>query len=109
VCGPLNRVRVRDERAPVQRRPRHARPARGAQRAGADGIVPDGVPYQPSSAIPISLSGDDEPTLRGYDEALSEGGTVVEPLARAPWGDQFGACIDRIGTSWMVNIGSAPP
>ena len=46
--------------------------------------VPDGVPYQPGSAISISLSGDDEPTLRGYYDALAEGGTVVEPLTKAP-------------------------
>lgn len=32
------------------------------------------------------------------------GGTVVEPLAKAPWGDHFGMCVDRFGTSWMVNI-----
>lgn len=71
--------------------------------------VPDGVPYEPGSAISISLSGDDESALRGFYDALADGGTVIEPLAQAPWGDVFGACIDRFGTSWMVNIGSAPP
>lgn len=70
--------------------------------------VPDGVPYAPGSAISISLSGDDEATIRGYFDALADGGTVVEPLELAPWGDHFGACIDRFGTSWMVNIGSSP-
>lgn len=73
---------------------------------GAD--VPDGVPYQPGSAISIALSGDDEPTLRGFYDALAEGGTVIEPLEQAPWGDYFGACVDRFGTSWMVNIGGSP-
>jgi PhnB protein len=70
--------------------------------------VPDGVPYQPGSAISISLSGDDETTLRGYYDALADGGTVVEPLTEAPWGDHFGMCVDRFGTAWMVNIGSSP-
>jgi PhnB protein len=70
--------------------------------------VPDGVPYQPGSAISISLSGDDEPALRGFYDALAEGGTVFEPLNQAPWGDVFGACMDRFGTTWMVNIGSSP-
>ena len=70
--------------------------------------VPDGAPYEPGSAISISLSGDDEPTLRGHYDALADGGTVIEPLAQAPWGDHFGACVDRFGTSWMVNIGSSP-
>jgi PhnB protein len=72
------------------------------------GDVPDGVPHQPGSAISISLSGDDESTLRGYYDALADGGTVVEPLERAPWGDHFGMCVDRFGTAWMVNIGSSP-
>jgi PhnB protein len=70
--------------------------------------VPDGVPYEPGSAISISLSGDDEPALRGLYDALADGGTVLEPLTEAPWGDVFGACIDRFGTNWMVNIGSSP-
>jgi PhnB protein len=66
--------------------------------------VPDGVPYEPGSAISVSLSGDDDPALRGFYDALADGGTVVEPLSQAPWGDHFGACVDRFGTSWMVNI-----
>ena len=70
--------------------------------------TPDGVPYQSGSAISISLSGDDEAALRGFYDALADGGTVIEPLTEAPWGDVFGACVDRFGTSWMVNIGSAP-
>jgi PhnB protein len=70
--------------------------------------VPDGMPYEPGSAISISLSGDDESTLRGFFDGLASGGTVIEPLQQAPWGDHFGACVDRFGTSWMVNIGSSP-
>lgn len=70
--------------------------------------VPDGVPYAPGSTISISLSGDDETTLHGFFDALADGGTVIEPLEKAPWGDQFGLCTDRFGTSWMVNIGSSP-
>ena len=85
-----------------------------AQLVAPDGLVlmaadvPDGVPHQPGSAISISLSGDDEPTLRGFYNALADGGTVIEPLAQAPWGDHFGMCLDRYGVSWMVNIGSSP-
>ncbi len=69
--------------------------------------VPDAVPYESGSAISISLSGDDEPTLRGHFDALATGGTVIEPLRQAPWGDVFGVCVDRFGTSWMVNISGA--
>jgi PhnB protein len=70
--------------------------------------VPDGMPYEPGSAIAVSLSGDDEEALRGFFDALADGGTVIEPLTQAPWGDHFGMCVDRFGTSWMVNIGSSP-
>ena len=52
----------------------------------------------------ISLSGDDAPTLRGWWERLSEGGKVETPLEKQMWGDEFGACIDRFGVNWLVNI-----
>jgi PhnB protein len=66
--------------------------------------TPNSMEHQTGSSISISLSGDDEQELRGYWDKLSDGGTVVMPLDRAPWGDQFGMCQDRYGTSWMVNI-----
>ncbi|WP_028637624.1 VOC family protein [Nocardioides sp. URHA0032] len=52
----------------------------------------------------ISLSGDDEATLRGWFEALSAGGSVTVPLEKAPWGDSFGMFTDKYGIGWMVNI-----
>ncbi|MFI7588764.1 VOC family protein [Spongisporangium articulatum] len=59
-----------------------------------------------ASNIAVSLSGpaSDEAELAGYFEKLSEGGTVAVPLAKAPWGDQFGSVTDRFGIEWMVNI-----
>lgn len=57
----------------------------------------------------ISLSGDDGEVLQGYWQKLSEGGTVIEPLTMAPWGDSFGMCDDRFGVSWMVNISGPTP
>lgn len=56
------------------------------------------------SNITLSLSGDDDTTLRSYWSALAENGTVVEPLEIAPWGDAFGSVTDSFGVSWMVNI-----
>jgi PhnB protein len=61
---------------------------------------------QPSTSITISLSGDDQ-DLRGYWEKLADGGTVTMPLEKQMWGDEFGMCIDRYGTPWMVNIGQS--
>lgn len=73
---------------------------------GAD--TPNGMEYDPGSRITISLSGDNEPELRSYYEKLVAGGTVVEPLEKAPWGDTFGMLIDRFGVNWMVNIAGQP-
>jgi PhnB protein len=70
--------------------------------------TPSGMPSQPMSGVNISLSGDDDAELSGYYEKLSEGGTIVEPLVTAPWGDTFGMVTDRFGVMWLVNIaGSA--
>jgi PhnB protein len=41
--------------------------------------------------------------LRGYWDRLTDGGTVMVPFEPAPWGDTFGMCVDRFGTSWLVN------
>lgn len=60
----------------------------------------------------VSLSGDDDATLRGYWNKLSDGATITVPLAAAPWGDSFGMLVDKFGTSWLVNIaapGRMPP
>lgn len=73
---------------------------------GAD--TPPGMEYDPGNTITVSLSGDDGDELRAYWAELSDGGTVSVPLAPQMWGDEFGACVDRFGVSWMVNI-SQPP
>jgi len=66
--------------------------------------TPNSMDYTPGTAISISLSGDDETELTGYYEKLVDGGTVTEPLAKAPWGDSFGMCVDKFGINWLVNI-----
>jgi PhnB protein len=77
----------------------------------ADGLVlmgadlPKTMELPKASSISVSLSGDDEPRLRSFYDALADGGTVLEPLAQAPWGDHFGMCVDRFGVTWLVNIG----
>jgi PhnB protein len=66
--------------------------------------TPPGMEYQPGTNISVSLSGDDSDELHGYWEKLSGGGTVSVPLEKQMWGDEFGACVDQFGISWMVNI-----
>lgn len=70
--------------------------------------TPNSMEYTPGTNISVSLSGDDETELSGYFTALSDGGTVTQPLAKAPWGDSFGMLIDKFGINWLVNIAGAP-
>jgi PhnB protein len=72
---------------------------------GAD--TPSGMDYIPGNNISLSLSGSEEPELRGYFEKLADGGTVAMPLEKAPWGDIFGMCQDKFGVDWLVNIAPA--
>jgi PhnB protein len=69
---------------------------------GAD--TPNGMERSSTSNISLSVSGDDADDLRRFFAALSEGGTVIEPLTVAPWGDEFGMLTDRFGVTWMVNV-----
>ncbi len=55
----------------------------------------------------VSLSGDDETELTGYWQKLTEGGTVMQPLEKAPWGDSFGMLTDKFGIVWLINISGA--
>jgi PhnB protein len=66
--------------------------------------TPDRMEYKPGTNFSMSLSGDNEEELKGYFEKLADGGTVTMPLGKAPWGDTFGMCIDKLGVSWLVNI-----
>ena len=71
--------------------------------------TPNSMELAPGNNFSISLSGEDEGELRGYWDKLVEGGKVVMPLDKAPWGDTFGMCFDRFGVSWLVNISGEHP
>ncbi len=60
-----------------------------------------------AAKIELSLGGEDETKLRGWFEALSEGGKVKMPLKKQFWGDIYGQLIDKYNIEWMVNIASA--
>ncbi|WP_410570257.1 VOC family protein [Amycolatopsis sp. cmx-4-61] len=66
--------------------------------------TPTGMEHNPGTNISVSLSGDDADDLRGYWDKLSDGGTVTVPFEKQMWGDEFGACIDKFGIPWMVNV-----
>jgi PhnB protein len=54
--------------------------------------------------VVCSISGDDADELHAYWDRLSASGMVSVPLDKQVWGDEFGACVDRFGVEWMVNI-----
>lgn len=66
--------------------------------------TPQHMEHKAGTTISLSLSGDNNEELRGYWEKLSEGGTVLQPLTKAPWGDTFGMLTDKFGIRWLVNI-----
>ena len=67
--------------------------------------APSHMEVEGHSGFSVSLSGDEEDKLRGYFEGLSEGGTVVMPFGKAPWGAVFGMFTDKFGVDWLVNSG----
>jgi len=73
---------------------------------GAD--TPPGMQHTPGSAMTVCISGEDGDLLRDYWEKVSEGATVVTPLEKQMWGDEYGMCIDKFGTPWMFNIAGSP-
>jgi PhnB protein len=72
---------------------------------GADS--PPGMARTVGNNITISLSGDDDATLRERFEGLAEGGSIDVPLEKQMWGDVFGQLTDRFGIGWLVNISGA--
>lgn len=78
----------------------------GLNLMGAD--APRRIDMAVGNNISVSLSGTEEAELTGYYNALLEGGTVSQPLVKAPWGDSFGMLVDRFGIHWLVNITAVP-
>lgn len=52
----------------------------------------------------ISIGSDDLEKGRDIFNKLAEGGTVLMPFEQTFWGATFGACIDKYGINWMVNV-----
>ncbi|QIS21121.1 VOC family protein [Nocardia terpenica] len=69
---------------------------------GAD--APPEMPQTSSTNVALFISGTDTDTMHGYWKHLSDGGTVLDPLAKQDWGNEKGACMDSFGTSWLVEI-----
>ena len=58
----------------------------------------------PRLGIAVSYSAPDEATGRKAFEALADGGEVQMPFGPSFWSPGFGACVDRYGVSWMIDV-----
>jgi PhnB protein len=54
----------------------------------------------------INVTIDDTDDARRIFEALADGGSVDMALGETFWSPLFGACTDRFGVAWMVNVAS---
>lgn len=52
----------------------------------------------------LSVRGDTADEVTTYWKALSEGATVIEPLAPAQWAPAFGMLTDRFGITWIIDV-----
>lgn len=51
----------------------------------------------------IMLQPDTRSETKQLFDALSEGGTIEQPLQEMFWGDYYGSVVDKFGTRWMLN------
>lgn len=59
------------------------------------------------NSVNLSLIGSDLEKLTEYFTKLAHEGSIEMPLAKQFWGDTFGACTDKFGIHWMVNVNNA--
>jgi PhnB protein len=61
-------------------------------------------PFEEGNNISLSLHPDSEEQAKELFAGLSNGGAVIMPLEKAPWGALFGMLIDPFGIKWLVNF-----
>jgi PhnB protein len=67
--------------------------------------VPGRLPYDAGrNAVYVSVRGDSADEITGYWTGLSEGATVVQPLAPAAWAPLYGMLRDRFGVTWVLDV-----
>jgi PhnB protein len=64
--------------------------------------VTDGRPFQAGNNFYITIEADTAAEADSLFRSLSEGGSVELPLQATAWAEQYGMCVDRFGTQWMV-------
>ena len=71
--------------------------------SGADASASE-RPFRSEGLLLALLGTADAATLRRWFAELSQGGEVVEPLERRPWGTTDGQVIDRFGLHWLIGF-----
>ncbi len=67
--------------------------------------VPSSRPWSPGEdPFFVSLRGDTTEEISAFWKKLSEGATVVVPLAPAQWAPLYGMLKDRFGITWVVDV-----
>ncbi|HTZ56031.1 MAG TPA: VOC family protein [Candidatus Acidoferrum sp.] len=65
-----------------------------------------GTPPHGEDDLALSVATPDVAEGERVFKALSEGGTVETPFAKAFWGGMFGQVTDKFGIQWMVTAGA---
>jgi PhnB protein len=65
--------------------------------------------YVPPQGIAVTCQLDDPAEADRVFAALAEGGDVQMPIGQTFWALRYGACIDRYGIPWMVNVDAPMP
>ena len=55
----------------------------------------------------ISVRGESLDEAQRYWDGLSNGATIVEPLAASPWSPGFGMLTDSFGVTWVIDVAAA--
>lgn len=80
-----------------------ALPVGGNILMATDALESMGHPLKPGNNFSLSVDAESEEEAERLFQALSAGGKVEMPLAKAFWGAYFGMLTDRFGIQWMVN------
>jgi PhnB protein len=67
------------------------------------GDAPENVPYEGIKGVTIAIDYDTVATAREVFATLSAGGKVTMAMQPTFWAKEFGMCIDKFGTPWIVN------
>jgi PhnB protein len=56
----------------------------------------------------VSVRGTDTDEVSAYWEKLSDGGTIVQPLAQSSWARLYGMVRDKFGVTWVLDVPAYP-